>query len=235
MIVHRDRPLAWISPRMVDFVSSAEKKAFQTKQATAVDEMRAKQLELQDRLEELEATRSSPGATGPARGSVAQREAADHTKAFLAWMRRPSDSTRKTELENVQTAIEKKATSVLIGTPSAGGYVVPEEIRREIERLELKFSPVRSLVNVWPGFVIGHKGEPPIPQGSSVKGRRRGSLLALNLAADLLEQHGRARNRSGPLRFTPPVARSRCSLASSSSAAHESHRQPATEGESPRP
>ena len=37
---------------------------------------------------------------------------------------------------------------VTIGTPAAGGYAVPEEIAREIEELERKFSPVRSLVKV---------------------------------------------------------------------------------------
>ena len=37
---------------------------------------------------------------------------------------------------------------VTIGTPAAGGYAVPEEIAREIEKLERKFSPVRSLVKV---------------------------------------------------------------------------------------
>jgi HK97 family phage major capsid protein len=37
---------------------------------------------------------------------------------------------------------------VVIGTGSQGGVAVPEEIRRDVERLELKFSPVRSLVNV---------------------------------------------------------------------------------------
>jgi HK97 family phage major capsid protein len=39
---------------------------------------------------------------------------------------------------------------VTIGTPAAGGYAVPEEILRDIERLELKFSPVRRLVRVQP-------------------------------------------------------------------------------------
>jgi HK97 family phage major capsid protein len=43
-----------------------------------------------------------------------------------------------------------EAKDVTIGSPAGGGFAVPEEIRREIERLEKKFSPVRNLVRVVP-------------------------------------------------------------------------------------
>ena len=103
---------------------------------------------LEERLEEIDAKGSRPGKTAPGEGTVAEREEKEHTRIFLDWCRKSKDVTRTQELENIQTHIEKKAGSVVIGTPSSGGVVVPEEIRRDIERLELKLSPVRDLVNV---------------------------------------------------------------------------------------
>ena len=100
-----------------------------------------------ERLADMEARANRPGST-TGRGTVAEREQQDHTKAFLNFVRKPDNGSYKQELENLQTHMERKAGNVVIATPSSGGYAVPEEIRRDVERLELKFSPVRSLVNV---------------------------------------------------------------------------------------
>jgi HK97 family phage major capsid protein len=90
-------------------------------------------------LEELQARGSSPGKTAKTR---ATRE---HRARFEAWLRRPRDSHTKQELENFER-IEGKA--VQISTQADGGFAVPEEIAQQIERLELKLSPVRNLVKV---------------------------------------------------------------------------------------
>src|SRR5262249_12501427 len=61
----------------------------------------------------------------------------------------PHDATTKTELENCERHIERKAgQSQVSSSVAAGGYAIPEEILRDIERHELKISPVRSLVRV---------------------------------------------------------------------------------------
>jgi HK97 family phage major capsid protein len=92
--------------------------------------------EIVDRLEEIESKGNTPGAP---RGT---RESKAHVDAFTSWLRKPTDPGRKSNL----TEIEAKA--VTIASNPGGGHAVPEEISREIERLEKLFSPVRSLVKV---------------------------------------------------------------------------------------
>jgi HK97 family phage major capsid protein len=53
---------------------------------------------------------------------------------------------RKGQDDAALKELEKKAWS--IGTPADGGYAVPEEIDREIEKLQRDLSPIRSLANV---------------------------------------------------------------------------------------
>jgi HK97 family phage major capsid protein len=93
-------------------------------------------------LEKLQADASSVGQTAIHRETRATRE---HKARFEAWLRRPRDGHTKQELENFER-IEGKA--VQISTQADGGFAVPEEIAAQIERLELKLSPVRSLVKV---------------------------------------------------------------------------------------
>lgn len=93
-----------------------------------------------ERLEAMESKAIAPGRTG-----APSRKAAEHRKLFDAWMRKPGDPVRLQELANYERLELKDVT---IGTGSAGGFAVPEEISREIERLELQLSPVRGLVNV---------------------------------------------------------------------------------------
>lgn len=97
-----------------------------------------------DRLEELEARASSPAlGAGNRKGmSAADRE---HMQRFDAWLRRPNDAHTKNELSEFENR-ERKAMSV--ASAADGGFAVPEQILREIERLELKMSPVRQLVKV---------------------------------------------------------------------------------------
>jgi len=96
-----------------------------------------------ERIEELESRRDQPGRTGPV-----DKLRSEYKQTFIDWMRaKGSDATLESKLRSLQAkAIEMK--DVTIGTAAAGGYAVPEEIAREIERLERKLSPVRSLVKV---------------------------------------------------------------------------------------
>lgn len=98
---------------------------------------------LRDRVEELEAKGMAPGKTG------VQKVMDEYKGAFTSWLRSRGQSQ---EDERKMLDIQRKAAvehkDVTIGTGSAGGFGVPEEISRDIEKHELKFSPVRSLVKV---------------------------------------------------------------------------------------
>jgi len=92
--------------------------------------------DLISRVEEIEAKGSGPGKTAQT------REGMEHKNLFENWLRKPNDNATKNALGDFESK------NVNIGTDAAGGFAVPEEIAREIERLELKFSPVRRLVRV---------------------------------------------------------------------------------------
>ena len=106
-----------------------------------------------DRIEELKSRRNLPGATSPL---VKTQE--EYKAAFLGYMRsvgqgymlkRAQCAQQMNDLATKgreQATVEQKAIN--IGNQTEGGYAVPEEIQREIERLELKYSPVRRLVRV---------------------------------------------------------------------------------------
>lgn len=95
-----------------------------------------------DRIEELEARADRPGRT------ASDKRRAVYKGAFIDWIRAKGASA---PLEQQMADLAKEAYAqkdVTIGSPSGGGYAVPEEIAREINRLELKLSPVRRLVKV---------------------------------------------------------------------------------------
>lgn len=96
-----------------------------------------------DRIEELESRAKSPGKT------VLEKKENEYKSTFVDWIRnrgRNANLEQKLESLSQQILLEKKA--VTIASSAGGGYAVPEEIARDIERLELKFSPVRRLVKV---------------------------------------------------------------------------------------
>jgi HK97 family phage major capsid protein len=94
-----------------------------------------------DEREEMEARSKNPGRTS---GFAEETERREHNKLFDVWLRSP----RNSEAQRKLTEFEMNAKTVSIGTPAAGGYAVPEEIGRDIEKLEAKYSPVRNLVRV---------------------------------------------------------------------------------------
>jgi HK97 family phage major capsid protein len=100
-------------------------------------EIEIEQKLMRERIEELESKRSQPGKT-------AQQKIKDEYKeSFTEWVRMKGASPA-----HEQRLIDLAKKDVTVGTGSAGGFAVPEEIAREIERMEAKFSPVRRLVKV---------------------------------------------------------------------------------------
>lgn len=99
--------------------------------------------DLQGRIEEIEAKRSSPGKTGD---DVDSREGREHLRLFKNWVLRPGDGQAQSELREFQAGLARK--DVTIASVAGGGYAVPEVIASELEKAERKLSPVRDLVKV---------------------------------------------------------------------------------------
>jgi HK97 family phage major capsid protein len=112
------------------------------------------ELEMQhqkERIEELESRQRSPGRTG------VSKRAAEYKSAFVDWIRNKGQSAVLEQRMQDLAKAAYEAKDITIGTPAAGGFAVPEEIAREIERLEQKLSPVRRLVKVVPTGTSDYK------------------------------------------------------------------------------
>jgi HK97 family phage major capsid protein len=97
---------------------------------------------IRERVEELESRASSPGKTASA------KRQGEYKAVFVDWMRNKGQSPmHEQQMYDIQRRM-LEAKDITIGTGSAGGFAVPEEIAREIELQEKKFSPVRDLVKV---------------------------------------------------------------------------------------
>lgn len=97
-----------------------------------------------ERIEMLEARASNPKKT------VVDQIHDEHMNAFTDWIRAkgaPEASARLGALQQ-KAAANAETKTLAIAVPSHGGYAVPEQIAREIERMELLYSPVRNLVKV---------------------------------------------------------------------------------------
>lgn len=75
-------------------------------------------------------------------GSGASKKEDEHAAAFFNFIRNPRDRKAEGSLQE----IERKA--VTVGTASAGGYAVPEEISRNIITQLTNLSPMRQVCNV---------------------------------------------------------------------------------------
>jgi HK97 family phage major capsid protein len=102
-----------------------------------------KRMEMQqERLEILESVNDRP------KGTVQDKIRSEHKDAFMSWMRAGGNNR---EAEEKIKALGEKAREfkdVVIGTPSSGGYAVPEEISRQVDALLLKQSDVLNFVNM---------------------------------------------------------------------------------------
>jgi HK97 family phage major capsid protein len=94
-----------------------------------------------DTIEEHQAIQASAVKTG---FDGETRESREHKRLFTNWVRKPHDSSTKQALGDFQT----NTKTLSIGSSADGGYAVPEELLRDVERFERKFSPVRDLVKV---------------------------------------------------------------------------------------
>jgi len=111
-----------------------------------IEQLKAEVADLKDRVEEREAKGKSPGRTET--DAPASRQAREHLDRFTKWVRRPHDGGAQQALAQIQSDIEHK--DVTVGSGPGGGFAVPEQISREVDRLERLYSPVRDLVNVVP-------------------------------------------------------------------------------------
>lgn len=94
---------------------------------------------LKERLEKAELRLDTP--TKPGNGGEFTQEQQDHLKDFNSWLRNPKSP------DNIR-AMHERTKAVSVGTPSAGGYAVPEILLRTIEKKLIDVSPLRSLVRV---------------------------------------------------------------------------------------
>ena len=98
-------------------------------------------------IEKLEAKLSRPGFDAGKQDGES-REAVEYRHAFVNWMRAPNDQERVQKAAAAQKALEAKATQTVVGTGSAGGFALPEVIERQIARLSVDISPIRSIATV---------------------------------------------------------------------------------------
>lgn len=113
--------------------------------AAASEAKRKAETELQiqrERIEELEARAKVPGKT------LEQKLESEYHEKFMQFMRSGAqDQELGVQLRSIERQM-LEAKDVTIGTGSAGGFAVPEQIAREVEKQEKLFSPVRMDVKV---------------------------------------------------------------------------------------
>lgn len=127
-----------------------------------------------ERIEELEAKSKQPGAT------QLEKHGAEYKSAFVQWVRsRGSDATAEAKMRESEVKIGQ-IKGVTIASASGGGYAVPEEISRQIEILEKRFSPVRDLVKVVRAGTSDYKELVNIRGGTSGWVGESGSRSATN-------------------------------------------------------
>jgi HK97 family phage major capsid protein len=111
------------------------------KRLESIDRMLSENSKKWDEREEFESKLGSPGRTLP--GSDSEL----HVKAFGDWILKPHDEKRKAALGEFQDKlVERKYIN--LGSNADGAFAVPKVIAEEIEKEELKLSPVRNLVKV---------------------------------------------------------------------------------------
>lgn len=108
------------------------------------DSLEQEQKLQRERIEELEARNSNPKKGGPE-----QKLIDEYSSTFEGWIRaKGADAMLEGKLQNLAKKAREEFKDITIASAAGGGYAVPEEISREIERLERKFSPVRDLISV---------------------------------------------------------------------------------------
>lgn len=112
------------------------------KEMAAQDEQKA-------RLEKLELKMNRPGAFDGAKQDGETQAEADYRRAFVGWVRKPSDYEAQGKAMAAFKSLEAtKAAQTVTSTGSAGGFALPEIIERQISRLSVDISPIRSIATV---------------------------------------------------------------------------------------
>lgn len=112
--------------------------------------------EVKSKMEKMETKLSRPGAMDGGRQDGESKEAVEYRHAFLDWMRSPADHERQQKAAAAAKQLEAKnrdgretrATQTVTSTGSAGGFALPEIIERQIARLSVDISPIRSIATV---------------------------------------------------------------------------------------
>lgn len=124
--------------KAAELAESLKKVESQVSKFTEIKKMLEVEQELnRERLEELEAKATRPAKTAE------EKIRDEYKETFVDWVRNKGQSPLHEQ--KLQDLAKKDIT---IGSNAGGGFAVPEIIAREIQRLELKFSPVRRLVKV---------------------------------------------------------------------------------------
>lgn len=126
-----------------------------------MDEHMASMSETKSNLEKLQLKLSRPGVAHGDREQRESAEAAEYRSAFTEWVRNPTDPDMQQRCLNARKAVESKqavelksrglerrAAQVVTTTGAAGGFALPEQIERAINRLSVDISPLREIAQV---------------------------------------------------------------------------------------
>jgi HK97 family phage major capsid protein len=113
-----------------------------TKTQKALKDDQVEREALKERIEELEARQKQPGFND------SQKRNAKYAEHFGSFIRHRGSSADDEKQMTVLAQQAFEAKDVTIGVPAAGGYALPEQIARDVEKLERKLSPIRDLVKV---------------------------------------------------------------------------------------
>ena len=166
-----------INEAFEEFKRTNDKRLAELKAGNATGDLDAKLAKLEkdisefseqkSRLEKLETRLARPGALGGNdREQRETQEEVQHRAAFSAWLRSPGDVDRRAALQRAERELrkaqranpmfaaldeddrEQRASAVSTGTGSAGGFALPEVLERQIARLSVDISPIRSIATV---------------------------------------------------------------------------------------
>lgn len=125
--------------KAADFIDTEKLSKIEADLAANIQKREEEAVALKARVDEMETKLNRPGM-----GGKADQEADEHKSAFIDWMRDPRDFDRERKLKELQT----KAADTRTSTAASGGYAMPEEISRMINKTLFDVSPIRQIAKV---------------------------------------------------------------------------------------
>lgn len=125
--------------KTADVVDTAKLEKIEADLAANIQKRQEEADALKSRVDEMETKLNRPG-----KGGAADLLSDEHKSAFIDWMRDPRDFDRERKLKELQT----KATDTRTSTAASGGYALPEEISRMINKTLFDVSPIRQIAKV---------------------------------------------------------------------------------------